>query len=336
VVNGHVVRPFVASAGVTPRGCSTILERRYTDFGADEPFAKVPAKLKEHYGIDLPLHLARTITEKHAHRMRAGMILANELPDQGAAVVIGETDGSMLPIVTIAPRQSSEEPADGRKRRRLGWKEARLSLAHAQGSVTPIFNATMGGPDTAGDQLRDCVIRAGASSRSTIHCVGDGATWIADQVDRVFADHGSYLIDVMHLSDYLAAAAPRCCPGMSAPWLEQQKELMLTDRMAEVLNNLASHREPAEIPDQEAPVRSCYRYLINRPRQFGYQEAIAADLPIGSGEIESAHRYIIQNRLKIAGAWWSLTNANAMLALRTLRANGGWDGYWEQYVKHAA
>jgi hypothetical protein len=335
-VNGHVVRPFVSTAGVTPRGCSMILERRYTDFGADEPFAKVPAKLKEHYGISLPQHLARTITEKHAHRINAGVDLANELPDHGAAVIIGETDGSMLPIVTIAPRQSPEEPTDGRKRRNLGWKEARLSLAHAQGSVTPIFNATMGGPEEAGDQLLDCVIRAGASAQSTIHCVGDGASWIAAQVDRVCADNGKYLIDFMHLSDYLAAAAPRCCPGMSAPWLEQQKELMLTDRMAEVLNNLAPHREPAEIPDKDAPVRNSHRYLANRPGQFEYQSAMAADLPIGSGEIESAHRYIIQNRLKLAGAWWLLTNAHAMLALRTLRANGGWDGYWDQYGKHAA
>lgn len=335
-MNHQVVRPFAASARLTSRSCSTLLERRLTDFGADEPFAKVPAKLKEHYGIELPLHLGRTITEKHAQRMVATAVLAHDLPDQGKTVVIGETDGSMVPIVSIVPRQSPDESADGRKRRSLGWKEARLSLAHAHGSVTPSFNATMGGAEETGDQLLDCLIRAGAGTHSAIHCVGDGAPWIAAQVDRVCADHATYLIDFMHLSDYLAAAAPRCCPGESAPWLEQQKELMLTGRMADVLDNLTPYREPPEIADHEAPVRSCYRYLVNRPGQFAYQEAIAADLPIGSGEIESAHRYIIQDRLKLAGAWWTLTNANAMLTLRTLRANGGWDDYWNQQIKLAA
>ena len=324
-MNGQVVRPFATTAGVTSRGCSTILERRCTDFGADVPFANVGAKLQEHYGISVPQHLGRTVTEKHAHRMKAEQVLASELPDLGVAVVIGETDGSMVPIVSIALRYTPNEPADGRKRRSLGWKEARLSLAHAHGSVTPVFNATMGGPDEVGDQLLDCVIRAGA-----------GAPWIADQVDRVFADNARYLIDFMHLSDYLAAAAPRCSPAASIPWLAQQKELMLTGRMAEVLANLAPFREPTEIADHEAPVRCCYRYLENRPGQFNYQEALAADLPIGSGEIESAHRYIIQDRLKLAGAWWLLANANAMLALRTLRANGGWDRYWDQQFKHAA
>jgi len=51
-------------------------------------------------------------------------------------------------------------------------------------------------------------------------------------------------------------------------------------------------------------------------------------LPIGSGEIESAHRYIIQERLKITGAWWKEENAADMLALRINRANRNWESYW--------
>jgi len=180
------------------------------------------------------------------------------------------------------------------------------------------------------------VIRAGGGTRSNVHGVGDGAPWIADQFDQVFAEQGSYLIDFMHLSGYLAAAAPRCAAGNYATWLEQQKDLMLTGKVAEVLDNLAPHREPETIPDPEAPVRGCHRYLSNRRGQFDYPQALAAGLPIGSGEIESAHRYIIQKRLKLAGAWWDRANAQAMLALRTLRANGGWDSYWDQRVKHAA
>jgi hypothetical protein len=321
---------------VTTRGCSTLLERRYTDFGADDPFGTVPAKLKEHYGITLPLHLPRTITEKHAHRIQELEALRTEFPDHGAAVIIAETDGSLIPSVTIASRRSPDDPTDGRKRRCLGWKEARLSLAHAPGSVTPVFNVTLGGPQEAGDQLLDCAIRAGGGTHSNVHGVGDGAVWIANQFDRVFAEQGSYLIDFMHLTGYLAAAAPRCAADNSATWLAQQKELMLTGKAAEVLDNLTPHCEPDEIPDKEAPVRGCHRYLSNRCGQFDYQRALAANLPIGSGEIESAHRYIIQKRLKLAGAWWRSENAQAMLALRVLRANGGWDCYWDQHVKRAA
>jgi L-rhamnose mutarotase len=52
-------------------------------------------------------------------------------------------------------------------------------------------------------------------------------------------------------------------------------------------------------------------------------------LPIGSGEVESAHRYLIQKRLKLPGAWWCADNAQAMLNLRSMRANQRWDCYWK-------
>lgn len=51
-------------------------------------------------------------------------------------------------------------------------------------------------------------------------------------------------------------------------------------------------------------------------------------LPIGSGEVESAHRYIPQKRLKIPGATWHPDTVNSMLALRVIRANGWWDDFW--------
>jgi len=69
--------------------------------------------------------------------------------------------------------------------------------------------------------------------------------------------------------------------------------------------------------------RNClaYRYIANRPGQFKYQEAIATKLPIGSGEVESAHRFAIQKWLKLPNTWWSKDNAQAMLNLRAARAN---------------
>jgi hypothetical protein len=63
---------------------------------------------------------------------------------------------------------------------------------------------------------------------------------------------------------------------------------------------------------------------------LNYKTAIEQNLPIGSGEVESAHRYVIQKRLKIAGAWWEKENARDMLALRILRANNKWDDYWSR------
>ena len=150
----------------------------------------------------------------------------------------------------------------------------------------------------------------------------------------MFGPHGTYLVDFDHVSDYLAAAAGRCAPEAPALWLRQQQTQLKQSNVAAVQAALAPYVEAAAVTDKAAPVRSCARYLTNRPGQFDYQHALAAQLPIGSGEIESAHRYVIQQRLKLAGAWWTEDTAADMLALRTLRANGQWNHYWAPVERH--
>jgi hypothetical protein len=73
--------------------------------------------------------------------------------------------------------------------------------------------------------------------------------------------------------------------------------------------------------------------LSDRANHLNYRDALANDLPIGSGEIESAHRYIAQQRLKRPGAWWRVEHAEYMLALRINRRNGDWAAYWATLAK---
>ncbi|MBI5274570.1 MAG: ISKra4 family transposase, partial [Chlamydiales bacterium] len=70
--------------------------------------------------------------------------------------------------------------------------------------------------------------------------------------------------------------------------------------------------------------------MENRKNQFDYQDELRNNLPTGSGEIESGNRSVIQKRLKTPGAWWSVSTAEYMLALRCLRINGDWRKYWRQ------
>ena len=56
--------------------------------------------------------------------------------------------------------------------------------------------------------------------------------------------------------------------------------------------------EKGKAKEEETPVEKCYRYIANREDSLDYKEALEKDLPIGSGEIESSHRYVIQKRLE--------------------------------------
>ena len=86
----------------------------------------------------------------------------------------------------------------------------------------------------------------------------------------------------------------------------------------------------------EAPVQACYRYISDQPGQFDYRSALEAGLPFLSGEVESGHRYEIQDRPKIGGAWWKRDPAEKMLALRVVRVNNDWEAYWQHPRKKAA
>jgi hypothetical protein len=305
-----------------------------TDLGADLPFAQAAGKRQEHDGVVLGLRTIRRVTEGHA---RARLTDDEEEPSwptqPGAAISIAESDGGMIPLVEVDPQSP-----DRRRGKRWLWKEAKLSLAPAHGRTTRVYGATLGGGvEVAGRPLLACAIAAGLGTNSQVHALGDGAVWIADQVDARCGTQGTYTVDFFHVCDYLAEAAKHGAPDDPRSWLEQQTKLLKQNDSALVLAALRDAQEPATVCDEDAPVRACHRSLSNRLDHLDDQSALAKGLPIGSGEIESAHRYVVQQRLKRPGAWWAPGNAAAMLALRTTRANGQWSAYWQDHhLKQAA
>lgn len=325
------MRPFSLLAGLICRAYSTPLQRAITDFGADHPFGGINQKLKEHYGIEVPVDSSRKITELHAQEIAK---LESQKSENGQGklkpkeTIIAEIDGSMVSIVEFKEAANETDHWDKRKHKSHHYCEARLSLAHEKGSVSPVFAGTLSGVEVAGTQLMGCVKRVGFDKKTKVHCVGDGAVWIAHQVEERFGDNGAYLVDFYHLCEYLSEASMTCAKGKEDEWMEQQKSLFKESQSAAVLSNLEPFLESLATAETDAPVRVCYRYIKNRLKQLDYKAALEKDLPIGSGEIESAHRYVIQKRLKIAGSWWKRETAGNMLALRVLRANKGWDNYW--------
>jgi hypothetical protein len=198
--SGGIVRPFSLSTEVSCRSYSLPLQRVITDFSADLPFHKIPAKLTEHYGISVTVSFSRVITETHAEKVFVSVEIETDIPEkQGVEVLIGEANGCKIPIVKIAERPEEGQSLDRRTTREVDWMEARLCFARPEDMVTSIFGATIGKADDVGKQMAHCAIRAGLGSNTKVHGVGDGAPWIADHMDMVFGLQGSYLIDFYHL-----------------------------------------------------------------------------------------------------------------------------------------
>jgi hypothetical protein len=299
------------------------LQRAVVDFGSDSSFAAAVEKVREHYGLEVSVSAVRALTQAHGAAMQLESEVHVSLPREGVRELIAEIDGTLLPIVEIG-----EALGDKRRQRLCKWQEARLCLAGQSKSVRRRYAATMGSVECAGRVWKACVAAEGAGHNTRLHCVGDGARWIVSQVEEQFGEQATFLVDFYHLSQYLGEASQAIKGPGARSWLWQQQERMKANLSAAVLAELAAHREAESVAEVSAPVRRCERYMQARLEYMDYRGALERGLPIGSGEIESGNRSVLQARLKLSGAWWRAENAEKMLALRVTRANGEWRSYW--------
>ena len=80
--------------------------------------------------------------------------------------------------------------------------------------------------------------------------------------------------------------------------------------------------------------RSRWSYLQNNRDRIHYRSQRQAGYPLGSGGIESAHKFICHARLKRSGAWWYVANSNHMLALRCAKYNGTFERVFARYQQN--
>ena len=60
-----------------------------------------------------------------------------------------------------------------------------------------------------------------------------------------------------------------------------------------------------------------------------YKQYIEDDLPIASGVIEGAARYVVAERMDCSGMRWIPQKAEPLLHLRCIEINNEWDGFFE-------
>jgi hypothetical protein len=145
------------------------------------------------------------------------------------------------------------------------------------------------------------------------------------------------VVDLIHVLEYV----------WKAVWAfhaegSKDAERWVTERLLEILRGHASlvaggMRRSATRQGLKAKERAavdvCADYLIKYSAHLRYDEYLAAGLPIATGVIEGACRHLIQDRMGITGARWSLAGAEAVLRARALRSSGDFEEYWTFHQK---
>lgn len=155
--------------------------------------------------------------------------------------------------------------------------------------------------------------------------LSDGARWIEQAITRQYPD-ATQILDFFHAAEYLGSFAELAIinPGERTRWFAQQKALLLAGRIERVIKEISERASGSNQTVQEAAERVTNYYRSNRER-MRYDEYIKRGLYIGSGAIESAHRTVIQRRMKLSGQRWGARGAGNMLNLRVCSMSGKWN-----------
>ena len=141
------------------------------------------------------------------------------------------------------------------------------------------------------------------------------------------------VVDLIHVAGYVWKAAHAFYERGSdaaATWVRERLLEILrghSSLVAAGMRRSATRRQL--LAKDRAPVDDCADYLLKYRAYLHYDRYLAAGLPIASGVIEGACRYLVKDRMELTGAVWRLASAEAVLKLRALHASGDFDAYWE-------
>lgn len=174
--------------------------------------------------------------------------------------------------------------------------------------------------------------RRGGQNAHTVVAVQDGALWIQSFIDY-HCPQAVRVIDFAHALAYVATVG-RAIHGAETEafqqWYARMSKQLGRQPPQRTVNELWHlYRQYPDHPEGEA-IELAIRYLEKRLPMIDYPHFRRQQIPIGSGNVESGHKVVMQQRMKQAGMRWAEENLNPMLALRVALCNQTWKITWRE------
>jgi len=161
--------------------------------------------------------------------------------------------------------------------------------------------------------------------------IADGAPWIWNWVEESYPN-STQILDFYHAAEHLAKFAKLYFKEKEAQktWLGKQKTYLLNDKIGQVIEGIKGLEKRTKKSEEER--LRLLVYLGNNKSRMYYKTFRNRGIAIGSGAIESAHRTVIQKRLKQSGQRWTLDGAQKIINLRLMNMNQQWQ-YIIDFIK---
>jgi hypothetical protein len=299
------------------------MEQRVLDFALNDTFAHAAERWSLHYPEPISENLVRRVAERVGRRCAEADkdALQAELQDcsqQPGELLIVQTDGCHLPM-------RGSEP----------WKEAKLGVIVRASNYRPRVNkrrgiisraryaAVLGGQEEFREVLSSA-LRAERAVYGPVVWIADGApgNWLlAEQL----APHATQVLDWHHAIEHAMTCA-RTLLGEDSPllplWKTRCEALLASGDMDATVRELTACLDQCAAHQVDA-LDALIRYYRTNACRMRYEVYRTQGFPIGSGIVESAHRHVLQTRMKKAGQHWSLSRGRLMVRLRAAYRTAG-------------
>lgn len=235
---------------------------------------------------------------------------------------------------------------NGRRPFLLDWREPRvitIDVLDEGGEMDrrwrPIYEVSLGDADQVFELLCGLLRLIGANQAQQVVFVCDGAEWIWNRAEELFAraevarDRVELVLDFYHATEYIADAL-KLCKNLKA----EQRAAYLKIFSKEMLEPggpegvIAKLRGFAKGRRGKA-VNKKIAYLAGHQEagRLRYSELRSLKVPIGSGIVESTVRRVVNLRFKSASQCWCEETAKGdrrlegLMYLRAILKSGRWD-----------
>ncbi len=298
---------------------SDAMEKRILDFAVNAAFAESAERWGIHYPFPISANLFRRVVDRvgrrreKAHSLLALQQAALPSPQHPPKSLVIAGDGSML---------LTHE----------GWKEAKVAVVARGESIIPDktvleprYVAVLGGQDEFRVALKAALDAESADEVMNIVWLGDGAAenWtLASQL----CPFATQILDLIHAVQNGMVCGKKLLgdndPGL-ADWQTRIRQLIDANSPDAAIRELLDCLPFTTTDEELAALDSLARYYRNNEKRMRYPEFREAGLPIGSGIVESAHKHVLQARMKQAGQRWSMLRGRRMVQLRALYRTAG-------------
>ncbi len=214
------------------------------------------------------------------------------------------------------------------------WKEVKLGRVFKSSSVLPQssdrqwirkseYVAHLGHHREFEDLMSKIIDEPYRSEETQIAFVADGAPWQWCWVNAEYPQ-AIQILDFYHAMEHIGKYVQLALGQKkeSKEYIQQLGQLLKVKGPDPVMKQI--EQIPRTTKKKVEEFEKLQTYVGNNKSRMDYPSYIAKGLLIGSGAIESAHRTVLQKRLKLSGQRWSKRGMKNMIKLRSAVMSGYW------------